>query len=123
MTICIVDTYNIEVKLNEKKVRIVIGDKMTNETTENYIREYKEVINSIDTTDMTLEIENRMSVLTPELTIRLRDCFIMYKENNFKEIIIYDGNDILSTMQIKRIVNRENVTCAIYNEFPYRSWL
>lgn len=107
-----VDTYYIHFNENENKIEVIVGDKMTFESSANFQKEYTGIINSIDTTNTILEIDcNQMGVLTPDLAKELKGVFEIYKRNVFKAIKIIIDNDVILTMQLERLARKVGIDC------------
>lgn len=100
-------TYQIRKDVTNKTIHISVGDKMTKEIAEKFVREYDMTVRSVNAAEYTLDIDcTNMKVLTPELADELEASFNVYKASGINKIIFQIQNDIVLKMQVSRLARK-----------------
>lgn len=104
---------NILLNTANKTVSIQVKGRMTKEDSALFIDEYNKKMNSIKTSEYTLEVDCvEMPVVTPEMAEELTGVMGLYKSTGFNKVIFQIKESSVLKMQLSRIARNADLTNA-----------
>ncbi|MFJ8235572.1 hypothetical protein ACIQ34_07475 [Ureibacillus sp. NPDC094379] len=99
-----VATYKIVKNPANKVINLTVGDKMTIQEAEKFVRDFQLTVKSIDASSWVLDIDcTGMQVLTQELADSLTGAMALYKEVGFQKVLFTVKENIVLKMQLSRV--------------------
>lgn len=98
--------WTINVNRVLKKISLMVAGSFTSEEANKFIKDYQTKIGSLpNTKDFTLVLDcNELNLVKPENLNDLKNCFILYKETGFKEVIFeVEKGELFLKMQLNRL--------------------
>ncbi|MFL0194231.1 hypothetical protein ACJDU8_01370 [Clostridium sp. WILCCON 0269] len=95
-----------EMALNKakKEFNVKIWGMYEASDAKSFIEEFKKIVSTIQTADYILCFDSQeLKVSTRDMVPMLESCFKMYKDLNFKKVIMKAGNNATLKMQLTRI--------------------
>ena len=102
--------FNIRVNVMTKVVESSVEGVMSVEDAANFILQYQKAVCKIPTFEYTLFFDCRkLEISPPESQKKLEECFKLYEQANFKEVVFKAGDNSVLKMQLSRIAKNSKL--------------
>lgn len=103
----------IEVNTIRKVVNVCVEGRMTLEDSKLFVSEYNTKMNTINTSEYTLEVDCvNMPVVTPEMAEELTGVMGLYNSTGFNKVIFQVKSNNILKMQLSRLARKAGLTNA-----------
>ncbi|BCJ95842.1 hypothetical protein acsn021_34110 [Anaerocolumna cellulosilytica] len=98
------------IKIEGATLKIVLDGAFGDEDIEAYGKEYGAAISKINPNQFTLELDARnMGVITPDKHEKLKQFFLLYKQQGFKTVTLRIQDSAILSMQVKRLAKEVGI--------------
>lgn len=98
------------IKVEGTTLKIMLEGSFGDEDIEAFGKEYGAAISKINPGQFTLELDARnMGVITPDKQDKLKQFFVLYKQQGFKTVTLRIENSAVLSMQVKRLAKEVGI--------------